>query len=272
MELGIGSYTFTWAVGIPGRLPEKRLSALNLLDEAIRLNVRVVQICDNLPFLDLPPAEVRTFAEKAKENDLIIEWGTRGLNREVIKRNLELCQAFRCPFLRVVIDQAGDEPSAEEAMERLGELLPDVESAGVKLAIENHDRFPVATLASMVEQLGSNRVGITLDTVNSFGAVETPEMVVNALGCYTMCLHVKDFTIRRPSHQLGFLVEGCAAGSGQLDVPWLLESVKRSSPHPFNVILETWVTPSDSLDETIARERRWANEGVAYLKQLVSQS
>lgn len=268
MKLGIGSYTFTWAVGIPGRLPARRLTAEDLLDEAVRLGVEVVQICDNLPFLQRTDSEIEAFAQKSQALGLTIEWGTRGLDPDILKRNLELCRRFHCPFLRLVIDSPGDEPTAEEAVARLEAILPEFETANVMLAIENHDRFPAAVLASMVEKLGPQRVGITLDTVNSFGALEPPETVVAALGRYTVCLHVKDFTVQRPSHQLGFTVEGCAAGSGQLNVPWLLQALA-VSPHPFNVILETWVTPSDSLDETIARERRWADEGVAYLKTLI---
>jgi hypothetical protein len=67
---------------------------------------------------------------------------------------------------------------------------------------------------------------------------------------------------------MGFVVEGCAAGQGRLDVPWLLRKL-RPCPNPFNAILETWVTPSNSLEETIARERSWAGEGVAYLRRLI---
>jgi len=121
----------------------------------------------------------------------------------------------------------------------------------------------------VVGQLGRERVGICLDTVNSFGALEGPEVVVQNLGPLTLCLHVKDFTIRRVSHQMGFVVEGCAAGRGRLNVPWLLEALK-PCPHPGNAILETWVTPGDSLDETIRRERAWAEEGVRYLRGLIS--
>ena len=268
MKLGIGSYTFTWAVGIPGHLPPRRLSAWDLLDEAARLGVGVVQICDNLPFLKLTESQVDAFAEKSADLGLSIEWGTRGLDPEILRRNLELCRRFACPFLRLVIDDEGDQPSAEETVRRLEKLLPEFEAAGVMIAIENHDRFAAVTLASMVERLGPHRVGITVDTGNSFAALEPPETVVEALAPYTACLHVKDFTVERPSHQLGFLVQGCAAGSGRLNVPWLLEAL-RVSPHPFNAILETWVTPSGSLAETMARERRWADEGVAYLRSLI---
>ncbi|NTW36601.1 MAG: hypothetical protein HGB17_10810, partial [Syntrophobacteraceae bacterium] len=49
MRLGIGSYTFPWAVGMPGHRPAQPMTALDLLDKATQLGVGVVQICDNLP-------------------------------------------------------------------------------------------------------------------------------------------------------------------------------------------------------------------------------
>ena len=269
MRLGIGTYTFAWAVGVPGSLPVQPMSAFDLLNEAARLGVRVAQFCDNLPLVKLPASELEAFHQRVKKLGLEVELGTRGLAPENLRAHLRLAQRFGCSFVRLVIDSPGDEPAADETVARLKPLLPEFEAAGVRLAIENHDRFRSATLAWMIGQLGRDRVGICLDTVNSFGALEGPEVVVQNLGEFTLCLHVKDFTIRRVSHQMGFVVEGCAAGRGRLNVAWLLEALK-TCPHPFNAILETWVTPGDSLDETIRRERAWAAEGVRHLRGLIS--
>jgi sugar phosphate isomerase/epimerase len=120
-------------------------------------------------------------------------------------------------------------------------------AAGVKLALENHDRFDSRTLAAIVVELGTEHAGVCLDTVNSFGALEGPAIVVPTLAPYTLSLHVKDFTVRRPPHQMGFVVEGCAAGAGRLDLPWIL-GVLRAAGRDVNAILETWVTPGP-LDE-----------------------
>jgi 3-oxoisoapionate decarboxylase len=268
MRLGIGTYTCTWAIGVPGHLPARSLTPIDLLDEARRLEVGVVQFCDNLPLTNLPPAELDRFHALVRSLGLTIELGTRGLEADNLRRHLRLAQRFGCPFLRLVVDSKGDQPSAEEVVARLKPSMHEFTAARVLLALENHDRFPSAALAWVIEQLGREHAGICLDTVNSFGALEGPELVVETLGRYTLCLHVKDFTIRRPSHNMGFVVEGCAAGQGRLDVPWLLEKLA-NAPHPFNAILETWVTPGNSLDDTLTRERLWTEQGVAYLRQLI---
>jgi sugar phosphate isomerase/epimerase len=228
----------------------------------------LVQVCDNLPLTGLSPAELDQFEARARASGIQIELGTLGLQPDNLRAYLALVRRFGGNLLRVVLDRRGDEPSADEAMRRLKAILPEFEAVGVRLAIENHDRFRSATLARMVEQLGRERVGICLDTVNSFGALEGPEVVVEQLGEYTLCLHVKDFTIRRVSHRMGFVLEGCPAGRGQLDVPWLLGKLA-GTPQLFNAVLESWVPPGDSLDETISRERAWAEEGVRYLRGLI---
>jgi len=269
MKLGIGSYALAWAIGVPGHPPARPLTAFDLLAEVARLGVRLVQICDNLPLTKLAPADLDRFEERARELAIQVEVGTLGLNPENLRAYLELARRFHCPFVRVVVDSPGDEPTPEEIVSRLCPLVSEFAAADVRLAIENHDRLRSGTLARIVEQLGSEHVGICLDTVNSFGALEGPEAVVQTLAPFTLCLHAKDFTIRRVSHRMGFVLEGCPAGAGQLDVPWLLRQLA-ASPHPFNVILETWVPPGNTLEETITRERAWTEAGKNYLRTLIS--
>lgn len=266
MRLGLGSYAYSWSIGVPGHAPATPMTALDLLAEAARLGARLVQCCDNLPLARLSPAELDLFESRARAGNLAIELGTLGMEVGHLRTQLALARRLGCRFLRLVLDSPGDEPSPAEVVARLEPLLPEFEASGVRLAIENHDRFPSATLAGIVRKLGPGRVGICLDTVNSFGAMEGPEVVVRNLAEFTLCLHVKDFAIRRMSHRMGFVLEGCPAGRGQLDVPWLLDRLS-SRPHPFDVILETWVPPAASLPETIARERAWAEESVQYLRR-----
>ena len=268
MRLGLGSYAYAWSIGVPGHAPAAPMSPLDLLAQAERLGVAVVQACDNLPLASLSPADLDRFEAKARAANIGIELGTLGMEADHLRAYLGLARRFDCRFLRVVLDRPDDEPGPEEVVRRLEVLLPEFEASGVRLAIENHDRFPSATLAWIVRKLGPDRAGICLDTVNSFGALEGPATVVENLAEFTLCLHVKDFTIRRMTHRMGFILEGCPTGRGQLDVPRLLDRLT-ASPHPFNVILENWVPQAATLPETIARERAWAEESVRYLRRIL---
>ena len=269
MQLGIGSYTYTWAVGVPGHPPAHPMTALELLDEAGRLNVRVVQVCDNLPLADLNEADIAAFEQKARQLGIAIELGTHGLEASNLLTHLKLAQRFGCSFLRLVIDANGDEPSPEQAVERLKEFMPEFQRAKVRLAIENHDRFTSATLVHMIEQLGTDHAGICLDTANSLGALEGPRIVVETLAPYTLNLHIKDITIRRVPSKMGFIVDGCAAGRGHLDVTWILECLRSHGRNP-NAIIELWTPYGLTLEETLMRERLWAGESVRNLRALIT--
>ena len=139
------------------------------------------------------------------------------------------------------------------------------EEAGVVLAIENHDKFSTDELVYMVEELGPGWVGICLDTVNSFGALEGPEVVVEKLSPFTVNLHCKDFVVRRADHMMGFTIEGRPVGQGQLDVPWLVEQLG-GVYRDISAIIELWTPPGATLDATIAMEREWAEMSVEYLR------
>lgn len=268
MRLGIGSYTFTWAVGVPGQPPVRPLTVLALAREAVRLGVGVVQYADNLPLTRCPVAELDELEAFSRRHGLQIELGTRGLHAGRLDGHLALARRFGAPFVRLVLDAPGHEPLRDEAIELLRPVVARCADADVMLALENHDRFPARVLAGMVEELGPDRVGVVLDTVNSFGALEGPDVVVPALAPYTVNLHVKDFTVRRVPSQMGFVVEGCPVGKGRLDVPWLLAAL-RTAGRDVNAIVELWTPPAATLEETIAREAAWAAESVQFLRNLI---
>ncbi len=268
MQLGISSFTYTWAVGVPGYPPEHPLTAEGLLEKAARLDLALVQICDNLPLDRLLPIELDAFERRAAVLGVHIEVGTRGISPEHLIRYLRLAERFHSPFLRTITDTADHHPSEDEVVRTLQSVMPDFEQAGITLAIENHDRFKVKTLVRILERIGSRYAGICLDSANSFGALEGPEVVVEALGPWAVNLHVKDFIVQRAGHKMGFQIEGRPAGTGQMDVPWFLDAL-RARGRDVNVILEQWTPFEESLAATIQKEDAWAKQSVGYLRKLV---
>ena len=120
----------------------------------------------------------------------------------------------------------------------------------------------------MIEAIDSPNVGICLDTVNSFGCLEGPAHVVANLAPFVSSLHVKDFTIRRAGHMMGFDVTGAPAGQGMLDIPWLLGELRAAGRNP-NAILELWPPPESTVAATVEKEREWARESIRYLRTLI---
>jgi len=267
VRLGLGSYGVAWAIGVPGFPVQTPLDAFGLLARAVEWGLDLVQIADNLPLDQMTSGELASLGARADHDRVSLEVGMRGLREETVVRYLEIARRLGSPIVRAVIDAPGFEPEPEEIVSILRRLVPALERAGVTLAIENHDRFPSAMLSEMVRAAGSSRVGVCLDTVNSFGALEGPAAVVETLGPLTVNLHLKDFTIRRAGHRMGFAVEGMPAGRGRLDVPWLLKRLREMGRDP-NAILELWVPPEEDVVRTVAKEREWAEQSLAYLRPL----
>lgn len=265
MILGLSSYTYGWAVGVAGHDPARPMDEIDLLDRARRHGVKLVQVCDNLPLLSLPPERLNPFLECAAREGVRLEVGSRRLTVDHVAEMAGLARRVGAKLIRIVIDGDDYHPEPRQVVEVLKSVVPMLN--GLTLGIENHDRVPARTLRSMVESVGSDRVGICLDTANSLGAGEGLATVVGELASLTVNLHIKDFHIARLPHLMGFTVEGRPAGAGMVDVPWLLEQLA-----PFQkcetAVLELWTPPETDLDRTVAKEDAWAAQSLDYLKPL----
>jgi sugar phosphate isomerase/epimerase len=267
MRLGISSYTFNWAVGTGIHKPPNPMTAIDLIDRAKEMRVGVLQICDNLPQSTYTADSVAAIAAHARQRGIAMELGTRGCRPDDLRRFIAYAHTLGSPILRVVTDKDGDEPSVEEVIARFASLAGDCRQAGVVIAIENHDRLKVKQLAAIAAALPDS-VGICLDTVNSMGALEGPEVVVETLGPYTVNLHLKDFAVVRRATLMGFQVEGRAAGQGMLDIPWVLAKLK-SFGRDCNAILEMWPPAEATLERSMALEVEWAESSIRTLRRLI---
>ncbi|MGC8834920.1 MAG: sugar phosphate isomerase/epimerase family protein, partial [Armatimonadota bacterium] len=155
MRLGISSYTFSWAVGVPGREPKTPLGPMDLLDKAVQLGVRVVQVIDNMPLLGRPEGELLQFRRRADELGIQLEIGTSGISPEHLAEYLSLAQLLGSRIVRVLTDTAEHKPAVEEVEALLRQSLPSYEKAGVCIAVENHDRLPTKVLAGILERINS---------------------------------------------------------------------------------------------------------------------
>ena len=239
-----------------------------LLAFARRHEVAVVQLGDNLPVHQFSDDRLSTFIAQAHHAGVLVELGARGLTDAHLQRYLHLCAACRCRLLRFVVDQGSYAPPVRDLRALLRNAAPALEAAGVTLAIENHDRFPARVLRTLVDELGSPHVGICLDTANSLGAGEGLEFVADLLAPVTVNLHVKDVTIARLPHQMGFTIEGRPLGEGMLPIQKAIDRVSRGGRCE-SAILEAWTSPAGDLDATIRAEATSAARGIETLKRWV---
>lgn len=269
MKLGIGTYAYAWAIGVPNYPPIQPMRVLDFVRCCAEQGVKLVQIADNLPLDNLSAAEFDTLVAEAQRLGIAIEVGTRGIQPDHLRKYLQIAKRCQSPILRVVVDTYDHQPEPDEIVSILRGVMPEFGQAGVTLAVENHDRFKAQTLVDILKAVDNTHLGICLDTVNSFGALEGPDVVIDTLGPYVVNLHVKDFAIRRVGHNMGFVLEGKPAGGGMLDVPDLLKRLNAFG-RDFNAILELWPVPESDLEATIRKERAWVEESVQYLRGFIT--
>jgi 3-oxoisoapionate decarboxylase len=267
MRLGLSTYTYTWAIGVPGHLPKSPMTLFGLVDLAHRNQLKVVQIADNSPLHLLSGEELDKLLAYATLKGVSIEVGTRGMSIENVIAYLAIAKQLQSPILRMVIDGPGFEPDLSEVIEMLQKIIPLLKASQIKLAIENHDRFKSYEFAQMITETDPEWVGICLDSVNSMGAGEGIAEVVRTLAPFTINLHLKEFVIKRVSHKMGFVVEGLPAGEGMLNIPSLLETIEKTGKCQ-SAILELWTPPSETIEETIRKENDWAEQSIVNLKKL----
>ena len=268
MKLGISSFTFPWAIGgIEADYPVA-MSALELLERAHEFKADVLQIADNLPIGGLTDGELLKLKAQADSYGIALEVGTRGIKSENISNFLRIAQLLGSPILRVVIDSKGHEPSITEIVKLLKPFEAEFKSAGIKLAIENHDRLTCAEFNEIIDKAGPDWIGICLDTVNSLGAIEAPNTVIPALAPRAINVHMKDFEIVRTNGQMGFTVRGTALGEGRLDVAEVIAAVG-GAKRDITSVIELWTPRQDSYAATVELENNWAKISVTNLRKSI---
>jgi sugar phosphate isomerase/epimerase len=266
-----------WSIGFKGAnpaYPEKEarpgqpMTALGLLQKARELGVHLVQTGPNLPLDRLPEAELEEFIQSAREWGIELELGTRGLDYDHLVKQVALAKRIGARLIRTLPEIGGSYATQGRLIPPVVcRIVPRLEQEGIKLGIEN-GRTPAGELRAALDEIDSPNVGVVLDMVNSLAVPEGWKEVTRALAPHTVCVHYKDFTMRRAWHMMGFICEGVPSGQGMVQTDWLLNEL-RASRHDFNVIIELWPPEQESVDETAALEHTWAVESVAYLRRYV---
>lgn len=236
----------------------------SLLHEAYRHDIRLVQIADNMPLHLLSEDELRGLKLTARALGVELEIGTRGTEPAHLLRYLRIAQLLDVGLLRTLITV----PDLSEAVRQIRQVLPSFAEAGVAIAIENHGLHTTKQLAWLFEEISDPLVGCCLDTVNSFSALDSPREVIGDLMPYLLNLHLKDFDIMRVDHQMGFVVLGTSAGTGRLNIPELLDEVRRLGKDKANAILELWTPYQGTVEKTVRLEQEWMERSLGYLQPM----
>ena len=108
----------------------------------------------------------------------------------------------------------------------------------LRIGVENHKDFHAAELVEMLQKMGSEHLGATIDTGNSLALLEDPMEVVETLAPHAVTTHIKDMAVQE--YEDGFLLSEVPVGDGFLDLDRMLQVIERHHPNiTFNLEMIT---------------------------------
>jgi 3-oxoisoapionate decarboxylase len=129
---------------------------------------------------------------------------------------------------------------------------PVVSRHDIRLAVENHKDLRADELVAMLKRVGSEHVGVCLDTGNSIALLEDPMEVIDVLAPHTFTTHFKDMGVEE--YPQGFLLAEVPLGTGVLDLARAVRTLRAArSEIRFNLEMIT----RDPLKVPCLTQRYW---------------
>jgi sugar phosphate isomerase/epimerase len=144
-----------------------------------------------------------------------------GTAEEQIAQGLKLARMMGATAMRAVVGGAKERPQIEMHMRTVSGVLKgmraQIRDSGVKIAMENHGGdFQARELKALVEDAGSDILGICLDSGNPLWMLEDPHLTLELLGPYAINSHVRDTAVWRVPE--GVAVRWVNMGEGNVDI------------------------------------------------------
>jgi sugar phosphate isomerase/epimerase len=142
---------------------------------------------------------------------------------------------------------------ADRSLNSLKLAAPVVSRHGVRLAVENHKDWRADELIGLLKKVGSDQVGVCVDTGNSIALLEDPMEVVEALAPRAFATHFKDMAVEE--YRDGFLLSEVPLGTGYLDLPRVVRTLRAANP---DIRFTLEMITRDPLKVPCLTERYWA--------------
>ncbi len=151
---------------------------------------------------------------------------------------LDVAAELKAPVCRVFGGPAdrSDPTAIDPALERLAGVLkrvvPEAESRGLVLALENHGGMPCTgeEQVRVIERVGSPALRATVDIGNYLSGGQEAVEGTAAAAKHAAYVHVKDYkkTAEGLTPAGGFHVESCTIGQGDVDVPGCIRALREA--------------------------------------------
>ena len=235
MRTGLAVYGTTFSMGLHPKAGRPRITVWQLMDQALALHLRGVEI----PVSLVQDEDIPAVMHAAEERGLFITLATGGYTAGPLIEAIQLGKQLRAGTVRTVVGGAkigGDrsplagrwQPFLQEVLVQLQEATAMAEKADIYLAVENHQDLASEELLWLCESIGSAHFGINLDTGNPLATAEEPIDYFRRVAPYLKNVHLKDYSIYLSEE--GYRLVRCPLGQGVIDFLTLFKILDTSCP------------------------------------------
>ena len=119
------------------------------------------------------------------------------------------------------------------------------QDSGVKLALENHGDLQAREVKALVEEAGTDIVGVLLDSANPpYSLLEDPHLTLEMLGPLAVLTHVRDTAVWRTPE--GIAARWVRLGEGNVDMAGWVKKLAKMRPD-LAIGLEIIVSPEPNV-------------------------
>src|SRR5215203_6408742 len=183
-----------------------------------------------------------------------------GTLEEQVGRALKASQIFGAKCMRCILGGDPERPQIEMHIDNMIKAVRGLRSriadAGVKLAVENHGGdLQAREMKMMIEAIGTDIMGVCLDSGNPVWMLEDPHMTLETLIPYAETSHVRDSAVWKVPE--GIAVRWVNMGDGNVDIDgWIRKFVAAKPGMP--IIFENLVSGNPRIHR-IYDEKFWDN-------------
>ena len=215
----------------------------------------------------------------ASNFDRVVSWGhPAGLNGgrdpaalDELRAHIPRAAQLGATVMRIVGGSSSTrglprEPQIRTLVEWLRVACGTAKEHDVCLAMENHNDFTAREMLRIIDGVGSEHLGVTLDTGNAVRVFEDPVEATRLLAPYTVATHLKDVEVH-PESPRGFAFwRSCPIGQGIIDIPAVVRTLAAAGYEGALTVEIDLVHPrwEQLPEETIVRE------SVAYIRQTLA--
>jgi len=235
--LGANGYCFRLFLAQLEREKKFPLDVIGLLEKAKSVGLDGVQITSLGSFEE---EKLRAIRQKADELGMYLEAANGSPTQPMFEKWVKAAAVMGCEAIRTFL---GWPPRTEESLKTLEEVrafvekskkdLVETEKLGrkykMRIGVENHMDLTADEMVEIMEEVGSEYLGICFDTANCLWTAEDQVETAEKLAQYTNMVHLKDLRITSTAE--GYVLDNVPLGQGHItQLPKIIGILKKGKP------------------------------------------